>query len=250
VEQTFMRKSRLLAAGLAFASALSVGQARASSVTFGDSVRYWDGYQNGTSDDSRDTIGHPDLTGGTATFSAEHLLTSVQIDYLGPFSLSASGRGSVIPGDLFIDAGADGDWDYVLKAVTRPYTAASYTSLSILDVGGEVVSYLMSGSDNSGHWLGYLIRNNHPYAWNGGGEEIGTGSLAADGLLTGGAHSLLFDLGSGLDVGAHFTIGFAASCGNDVIFERMTAPTPEPGAALVFFAALLLATRGPLRVRA
>ena len=28
------------------------------------------------------------------------LLTSVRIDYLGPFSLAASGPGSVVPGDL------------------------------------------------------------------------------------------------------------------------------------------------------
>jgi hypothetical protein len=228
---------------LAFALAvLGASPAQAVSVSFGDSVRYWAGHASGTSDDAKDTIGHPDLRGGEAFFSGDRL-TAVRVDYTGPFSLAASGNGSVIPGDLFLDAGADGDWDYVVKAVVGPQAAGSYAALSILDVSGQANAYLLSGTDNAGHWSGYHVRNQHPYAWAGGGSAIGTASLAVPSLLAGGSQSLLFDLGAGLDLGGAFTLAFAPSCANDVLYERLTAPVPEPGAALLFGAGLALVAR-------
>jgi hypothetical protein len=229
---------------LALAAALASGDAGAVSVSFGDSLAYWSGYANGTSDDGKDTIRHPDLTGGTATFH-RGLLASIEIDYLGPFSLVASGPGSVIPGDLFIDAGADGDWDYVMKLVAGPQSAANYASLSILDVDGELASYLTSGADHAGHWQGYLVRNDHPYAWNGGGSEIGTGSLSAPSLLAGGSQSLELDLGPGLHVGHQFVLAFAASCANDVLFEVIDVPVPEPGTGLLLAVGLAAVARIP-----
>jgi hypothetical protein len=233
--------ARIACLGLALAAA----PAGAASVPFGDSVRYWAGYANGTSDDAKDTIGHPDVTGGAAGFAGGQLV-SVRIDYTGPFSLAAPGQnGSVIPGDLFLDAGADGDWDYVIEVVSGPQSPASFEKLSILDVADLAPSYLLSGSDGSGHWQGYGIRDRHPYAWSGGGTAVGVASLVADGLLAGGSHSLLFSLGQGLDLGTSFVIAFAPSCANDVIFERVNAPVPEPGAALLFGAgALWVARRG------
>ena len=63
-----LRKLRWGTMALASMLALGAVDARAVTVSFGDSIRYWDGYANGTSDDSRDTIGTPDLRGGTATF--------------------------------------------------------------------------------------------------------------------------------------------------------------------------------------
>lgn len=241
---------RLLALAAALALSLAPAGAHAVSVTFGDSVHYWPGHGNGTGDDARDTIGTPDLLGGTAHL-AGGLLTSVSIDYLGPFSLTGSGRGSVIAGDLFLDAGADGTWDYVVKLVAAPQTSvASYASVAILDVSGQPASYLTSGSDDTGHWRGFLIRDDHPYAWAGGGTEIGTGSVSSPNPLANGLHTLVFDLGGGVAVGESWILGFAASCGNDVLLENITAPVPEPSAALVFAAGLLLAARRPLRRRA
>jgi len=58
---------------------------------------------------------------------------------------------------------------------------------------------------------------------------------------------LILGLGGGVAVGQDWVLGFAASCGNDVLFERVSAPVPEPSAALVFAAGLLLAARRPLR---
>jgi hypothetical protein len=227
----------------ALALALVAGSARADSVSFGDSTRYWAGYGNGTSDDGKDTIGHPDLKGGTATFQGG-LLTQIRIDFAGPLSLVASGNGTVIPGDLFLDAGADGDWDFVMKLVAGPQTAVpSYATLRILDVQGQSPSYLKSGKDNTGHWKGFGIRDDHPYAWNGGGTQIGSGSLDPFSATGSGLQSLLFHLGNGLDLGGAVTIGFAVSCANDVLRETIARPTPEPTAALVFAAGLLVVAR-------
>ena len=237
-----------LGLGIVVASAA----ANATTVTFGDPVRYWPGYANGTIDDSRDTIGTPDLLGGRAHFDdATGRLLSIEIDYNGHFSLVASGNGRVIPGDLFLDVGQDGDWDTIVKLVGGAQTpVANYASLSILDVSGvDTPSYLMSGSDNTGHWKGYGIRDRHPYAWDGGGTEIGTASLGGfDPLAASG--TLVFDFGaSGLAVGSGFTISFAPSCANDVLLASVSAPVPEPTAALVFGLGLATLVRGQRTLR-
>lgn len=246
-----LRKLRLGTMALASMLALGAVDARAITVSFGDSTRYWDGYANGTIDDTRDTIGTPDLRGGTATFDdISHRLTSISIDYTGHFSLVASGNGRVIPGDLFLDLGGDGSWDYVMKLVDGAQTpVASYASLSILQVGGVDTSpsYLMSGSDNTGHWRGYGIRDRHPYAWKGGGDEIGIGSMSGYSATADGG-TLSFDLGLGIVVRDSVRISFAPSCANDVIVGDVTAPVPEPTAALVFgigLAAVTHASRKP-----
>ena len=231
-----------LALPLVAGAVLLSGPAQATPVAFGDSVNYWAGHANGTSDDGKDTIGTPDILGGRAIFAGGKL-KSIEIDYNGKFSLSSPGHyGSVIPGDLFINDLCDDDWDYVMKLVSGPQTPADYLSAAILDVKGEDPAYLYSGEDNKGHWKGFLIRDDHPYAWNGGGTQVGTGSLTGVNLLQNGG-TLVFDLGEGLALGPEFCIGFGPSCANDMIFERITAPIPEPSAALLFAASLLVAAR-------
>jgi hypothetical protein len=236
---------RFLALGLSLLTSTLVwsDRAQALTVSFGDSVNYWAGHANGTSDDTRDTIGTPDILGGRAIFEGA-LLKTIEIDYTGKFSLTAAGNaGSVIPGDLFINVLCDDDWDYVMKLVSSSQMPANYAAAKILDVDGVSTAYRYSGSDDSGHWDGFGIRDRHPYAWNGGGTQIGTGSLGGVNLLSGGNHTLVFNLGNGIAVGETFCIGFGPSCANDVILERISAPVPEPSAALAFAAGLLLAAR-------
>ena len=236
---------------VAFAVAVLAGQARASSVSFGDSTKYWQGYSNGTADDTRDTIGTPDFLGGTASFDdATGYLTGVSINYTGYFSPVASGSARVIPGDLFLDAGSDGHWDYVVKLVAGVQTpVANYASLSILDVSAIASpSYLMSGSDNSGYWAGYGIRDRHPYAWDGGGTPLGTGSLTGFNQLASGG-TLVFELGIGLPMNANLTLAFSPSCANDVLIEKVSAPVPEPTGALIFGIGLAAVSRGQRALR-
>lgn len=224
---------------------LMAGDAFATTVSFTDSTRYWSGHGNGTADDARDTIGTPDFTTGSASFDdATGFLTRVSFSYTGRFSPVASGNARVIPGDLFLDLGSDGHWDFVVKMVAGPQTpVASYASLSILDVHTiGTPAYLFSGSDNTGYWQGYGVRDRHPYAWNGGGNAVGTASLGAfDQLASGG--TIAFDLGRGIPTTGGLSIGFAPSCANDVVLAKVTAPTPEPTAALVFGVGLTAVAR-------
>lgn len=244
------RFSKIAAAVLALAALAVAGAAQATSVSFGDTTRYWAGYGNGTADDGRDTIGTPDLLGGTVEFQGG-LITQVKIDYRGLISLAGSGSGRVIPGDLFIDAGSNGTWDFVLDLVSGIQTPiANYAAASIIDVSGVTNSYLMSGRDNTGYWSGYNIRDNHPYAWSGGGSVVGSGGLSGPTATGNGIYTLTFDLGNGVWVGNTATIGFAVSCGNDVLRERVSAPVPEPSGALLFALGAFVVARRQRRVRA
>jgi hypothetical protein len=243
-----MSSMRSLLGSLAIGLGVAVagGTAHATTVTFGDAVKYWPGYANHTGDDAQDTIGTPDLLGGRAVIDdATGRLRSVQIDYTGHFSPVASGNARVIPGDLFLDVGRDGHWDFVVKMVAGPQTpVANYASLSILDVHGLANSYLMSGSDNTGYWQGYGIRDRHPYAWNGGGTVVGTASFGSfDPLANGGM--LSFDLGAlGVPTRSNVTIGFAPSCANDALLANVSPPVPEPTAALIFGVGMIAVTKG------
>ena len=55
--------------------------------------------------------------------------------------------------------------------------------------------------------------------------------------------TLSFDLGLGIVVRDSVRISFAPSCANDVIVGDVTAPVPEPTAALVFGIGLAAVTR-------
>ena len=220
----------VLAAGLA-AATFAFG-ARAATFTFGDTTNFWPGWGNGSGDDGVDTVGTPNLLGGRAITDGSGLLTRVEIDYTGVISLVPSGPAHVVPGDLFLDANADGTWDYVLKLVASPETAiGNYASATILDVSSQVASYITSGPDNSGYWSGYLIRDGHPYAWNGGGTAIDTGSLDPFNDQASGG-TLGFNLGAGLNVGTSVRIGFAENCANDVIYQTVAVPEPTTLALL------------------
>ena len=234
-----LRSSTL--AGLVVALALVVfgTNANAAAFSFGDTANFWPTYGNGTGDDGADAIGVPKVTGGRAITGNGGLLTSVEIDYTADLSPVAGGPatvGHVIPGDLFLDAGADGSWDYVLRLVASADTAiGNYGSATILDISAATTSFIMSGSDNTGHWAGYLIRDAHPYAWSGAGTALGTGSLDPFNELASGG-TLKFNLGA-LAVGTQLRIGWAVSCANDVLYE--TVAVPESGTVLLLASGLL-----------
>ena len=84
-------------------------------VTFNDTKNYWPTWSNGTSDDSQDVIGTPNITGGTADI-VNGLLKSVQINYTNINSFP-----SLTAGDLFIDLGSNNYWDYVVTSSGQIY---------------------------------------------------------------------------------------------------------------------------------
>jgi hypothetical protein len=90
------------------ACSVVAGEARATTVSFGDLAGYWPDFANGTVGDSRETIGTPNLFGGTATFDdSAGVLTGISVSYTGTFSPVATGNARVIPGDLFLNVGSE-----------------------------------------------------------------------------------------------------------------------------------------------
>ena len=211
---------------------------------------YWPGYGNGTSDDGKETIGEPDISGGEIILSDDGYLKEVS------FFFTEWGFSLMKPGDLFLNTDSDPEWDYVMSLYNRadgsnvaydsgansrykPTTA--YNNVPLYAVEEDAI-LLMTGADNAGYWSGYLIRNNHPFAYTGmDGNALGYGSVS------GGFENdspLTFTLPAGtLMINDSLTIGFAQNCANDPVYETVV---PEPS-TLIFLGSGLLILGGYLR---
>jgi hypothetical protein len=199
---------------------------------FSDNQNHWPGW--GTSDqNSLDTIGYPKFSGGTYSIDdTSGRLTRITFDYRG------SDKGiyqHIVPGDLFLDLGNDGDWDYAVKSYGGR-DAGSYDLFSLTDLAINASnSYMLS--DDTWKWGGH--RRNHPVAING---EIGTNTgsdVIFDGWHYGyGNKSTYFDFsklaGGGLYIGpGDFQFGFTINCANDVVLAQGTNQVPEPATMLL-----------------
>ena len=218
-----------------FLSASIVG---ATTIPFGDNENYWPGWGNASGDDINDTIGVPNITGGTA---------EVNSGYLAELTFNRSPGDHlynvISPGDLFIDIGSNDSWDYVIDL-----TNWSTSGPSVPDPGsGKYYIYalsgdwdfILSGNDKTGYWSNYNIRDDHPAAWKNtqGWQQGGVGQIWFSGWGNGSTTSYTFDftgtdLIGALDVGGSFTIGWTLNCANDVIYEQV--PVPEPSTMLLF----------------
>lgn len=213
--------------------------ANAEIISFGDTSNYWPGWGNSSSDDSHDTIGIPNFTGGTATITSGKLTNLT-------FNRAAGtdpNWGVLSPGDLFINIGDDNTWDYVVDLSTWETSRADNSdagpgnyniysvSLALNDKSGK---YILSGTDDTGGWDGYLIRNGHPVAVKLCTLQEGqlSGSAHFSGWGTDATTSYSFDFNN-LNLGnsGKVTIGWQPNCANDVVYEHLcyTVPTvPEP----------------------
>lgn len=190
--------------------------------TFGDTQNYWPGWNNGSGDDALDTIGTPNLFGGSMTFTGS-LLTGIQIDYAFAWNDSR-----VKFGDVFLDGDGDGAWDYIVRTYKALAGKVDIYSVDVpLNGQGYLLSYLNTEGDN---YPG-SIRQTHPIAasrswltndigdatWSGWNNAIGSHSSILSGLSL-----------SDLDP-QRLIIGFAPSCANDVVYEHLN-PVPVPAA--------------------
>jgi hypothetical protein len=124
----------ILSAFLAILS-ITVGAAgaQASSVTFGDSVNVWSGMKKTPESTDQDQNGVPDLTGGTLTYTNNHKLTSISLNYANHYMNTSWGKSawkSLEAGDWYIDVDQDNAWDYLIHQPDKVLNAATHKQVS------------------------------------------------------------------------------------------------------------------------
>lgn len=230
-------------------------QVHASTITFGDTSIRWPGWGGGVSprnhsltDNSRDTIGSPYINGGSLSVTGS-TLDAVSINY-GMYETYRS----VTPGDLFIDVGANNDWDYVIDTSTRNiYSFAPGAFLLGSTTGylysGDWDNWAGSGPNSPGVWKKPLdsnpdIRDDHPVLYNVGGVSgtlLGQATITPLRFYSGKGTNLTFTYSDlGLDLaGRDLIIGWTIDCANDVLYQKVTTPAPVPATLLLLGSGLL-----------
>nr|WP_281432465.1 PEP-CTERM sorting domain-containing protein [Desulfatitalea alkaliphila] len=198
-------------------------------IEFGDDTIRWQGW--GTNYTNQDTVGTPDIVGGSAVVD-NGILQSITFNYIN-LAYYANYTPALYAGDLFIDINSNNYWDYVVTTEQQVYSF-SETEFALGAYSSISGNYILSHGSTTGN---FIIRRNHPIAFN---TQSGLGKLSDDQATVSDfdsstlntQNSFIFqDLN--LWVGSDFTIGWTVSCANDVIYERLSAPVPEPAMLLL-----------------
>ncbi|MBW1836867.1 MAG: PEP-CTERM sorting domain-containing protein [Deltaproteobacteria bacterium] len=239
MERKLIKMKRLLKSiALAFIASVFIwGTAHAVTISFTDNHYNWPNWNVHTGD----LNGTPDFLGGTAEVSAAGYLASLS------FNVQAARSGSAYlnlfrglsAADLFIDQNADDVWDYVVKSLYHSGKASvNYGLYNVIQPLGEDgpgtvkdANYLLATASNfrTGHpvglkseYLGLLKGTTELSGWWGSDAQYDV--IYTPTFTFGENHILLSD---------KFTVAFSVICANDVVYETLETPVPEPATMLL-----------------
>ncbi|SMC22556.1 VPLPA-CTERM protein sorting domain-containing protein [Desulfacinum hydrothermale DSM 13146] len=238
---------------LLFLGALSLclpHPAQSLTLTFGDNHiswpdRYLPDQRNSINNDNIDTIGDPNFTGGTVIVNDNSQLTSIRFFFEEWGSVPTYNM--LAPGDLFLDVDGDSQWDYVVYNPEDKHPMENGTAMTpTISTDWKLyfvpdstdLGYELSGTDNSGYWSGYYIRDSHPIGLKKKRLPYIRDLNQKVGFSGWGTTTLTFDFTKynsaiPLSLPTNLTLGFAVNCANDVVYKTVHVHTPEPASMLL-----------------
>ncbi len=240
-----MKKTLL---SLAIVAALGISQAAHATpvtTTFADTSVNWATWSS-TNNIEVDPLGHPDFASTSVTQDGTQL-QKIVFNYDAPTTYTDSWI--LKSGDLFIDADADKDWDYVVKAIGSDLNDAANPVITATLALYQIDVALHSTTAYAYSSYRYVFDNTtmSTTATNyRAGLPVGLLSAETSNLTSlmtvnykANVDGIEFNFGQNslLNFDKPFIIGYGVTCGNDEIYQNTAVP--EPGTFALLGAGLL-----------